>query len=133
MRRTRRGAHDLMISRLVVENLALERGGRRLFEGLSLAVNAGEAVALTGANGAGKTSLLRAVAGLLRPAAGRVGFEGPGGPLDIDEARAEGLHLIGHYDGLKGGRTAEEELGFWSAWTGGAPEAGLDALDLRPL
>lgn len=122
-----------MISRLDVENLTLERGGRRLFEGLSLSVQAGEAVALTGDNGAGKTSLLRAVAGLLRPAAGAVSFIGKAGPLDPDEARSEGLHLIGHHDGLKGGRTAGEELSFWSAWTGGAPEPALDVLDLRPL
>ena len=122
-----------MIKALLVETLALERGGRRLFEGLSLSVRAGEAVALTGDNGAGKTSLLRAVAGLLRPASGQVTFEGAGGPLDPDEARAEGLHLIGHYDGLKGGRTAGEELAFWSAWTGGSPEPALDVLDLRPL
>jgi heme exporter protein A len=122
-----------MISRLSVENLALERGGRRLFESLSLTVQAGEAVALTGSNGAGKTSLLRAVAGLLRPAAGSIGFEGPGVLLEPEEARSEGLHLIGHYDGLKGGRTAGEELSFWSAWTGGAPDAALDVLDLRPL
>jgi heme exporter protein A len=122
-----------MISRLVIENLALERGGRRLFEGLSLEAEAGEAVALTGSNGAGKTSLLRAVAGLLRPAAGAVHFFGGDTLLDIDEARSDGLHLIGHYDGLKSSRTAGEELAFWSAWTGGSPEAALDAMDLRPL
>ncbi len=122
-----------MISRLEIENLALDRGGRRLFEGLSLQVSAGEAVALTGDNGAGKTSLLRAVAGLLRPSAGLIDFFGASGVLDPEEARSEGLHLVGHYDGLKGGRTAGEELSFWSAWTGGAPEAALEALDLIPL
>ncbi len=44
------------------------RGGRLLFEGLGFRMQAGEAVALTGANGSGKTSLLRAIAGLIRPA-----------------------------------------------------------------
>jgi heme exporter protein A len=122
-----------MIARLSVENLALERGGRRLFSGLSLALAGGEALALTGANGAGKTSLLRAVAGLLRPAEGAIRFEGKAGPLDPDEARAEGLHMVGHHDGLKGSRTAGEELAFWAAWTGGDPAPALDALDLRPL
>jgi len=126
-----------VIARLVIDNLALERGERRLFEGFRLELAAGEAVALTGANGAGKTSLLRAIAGLLRPAAGRVRFEGAGGgALDEDEARAAGLHLLGHQDGLKTTRTAREELDFWVRWTGG-DAAGLaravEALELEPL
>ncbi|HEY0437426.1 MAG TPA: ATP-binding cassette domain-containing protein, partial [Phenylobacterium sp.] len=55
-----------MIDRLDLESLSVSRGARRLFSGLSLALAAGEACALTGANGAGKTSLLRAIAGLVR-------------------------------------------------------------------
>ena len=54
------------------EGLALVRGGRLLFEGLELALGAGEALHVTGANGSGKSSLLRLVAGLLRPGAGRI-------------------------------------------------------------
>src|SRR5689334_21113392 len=107
-----------MIDRVVIENLAVERGGRRLFAGLTAPVSAGEAVALTGANGAGKTSLLRAVAGLLRPAEGEVRFEKDGAVLEAEEARSGGLHLIGHLDGLKTTRAAGEELHFWAAWTG---------------
>lgn len=122
-----------MITSLTVENLALERGGRRLFEGLSLEAASGEAVALTGANGAGKTSLLRAVAGLLRPAEGRVAFQGVKGPLDPEEARSEDLHLLGHHDGLKSSRTAREELRFWAAWNGGDPLAAIDEMQLQPL
>ena len=57
---------------LTVSALTLSRGERVLFRGLDLALASGEAVALTGANGAGKTSLLRAVAGFLRPDAGSV-------------------------------------------------------------
>ena len=125
-----------MIHRLVVENLELERGGRRLLAGLSFAAEAGEAVALIGANGAGKTSLLRAVAGLLRPEAGAIGFEGERDPLDPDEARSGGLHLLGHHDGLKTNRAAREELQFWSRWTG-AGDAGIaeavEALSLSAL
>ena len=49
-----------------VEGLALVRGGRLLFEGLDLTLGAGEAVHVTGANGSGKSSLIRMVAGLLR-------------------------------------------------------------------
>ncbi len=125
-----------MIRRLSIENLALARGERTLFSGLSFTLNAGEAVALTGANGAGKTSLLRAIAGLLRPEAGTIRFEGDGGDLDPDEARAGGLHLLGHQDGLKTSRTAGEELRFWARWTGGSAEGvarAVGALTLTPL
>lgn len=122
-----------MISRVHVEDLAIRRGERLLFEHLSFAVEPGEAVALIGRNGAGKTSLLRAVAGLLRPAAGTVRFAGV---QDAAEARASDLHLIGHLDGLKGGRTAREELAFAAGWCG-ADAAGLaraaEALDLGRL
>lgn len=125
-----------MIHALSVHTLTLRRGERLLFSGLDLRVQAGQAVALTGANGAGKTSLLRAIAGLLRPEAGEVAFSGADGPLDPGQARAGGLHLCGHQDGLKGGRTAGEELAFWTLWAGGT-EAGLaDAvarLALGPL
>ncbi|MEP6968669.1 MAG: heme ABC exporter ATP-binding protein CcmA [Pseudomonadota bacterium] len=114
-----------MITALHIENLAVQRGERVLFRGLDLTLTAGEAVALTGANGSGKTSLLRTVAGLIRPLAGEVRFGGPGGALDARDARREGCHLIGHQDGLKPGRTAGEELMFQTRWTGGAGEAAL--------
>ena len=54
------------------EGLALVRGGRLLFEGLDLQVSAGGALHIVGPNGGGKSSLIRLVAGLLRPAAGRL-------------------------------------------------------------
>lgn len=126
-----------MISRLIVDDLALIRGERRLFAGLSFEIGAGEAVALTGANGAGKTSLLRCIAGLLRPATGTVRFEGgAGAALEPDEARGSGLHLLGHQDGLKPARTAREELTFWSRWMGGDDAAlahAIEAFELAPL
>ena len=125
-----------MIARLEIADLAVARGGRRLFEGFGLTLAAGEAVALTGANGAGKTSLLRAVAGLLRPEAGTVRFDGPSGPLEAEDARAGGLHLLGHHDGLKATRTAGEELDFWAAWTGGDAAGiarAISVLDLAPI
>lgn len=58
--------------RLVLEAVSGRRGGRMLFESLSLTLDAGEAAILTGPNGVGKSSLLRIAAGLLAPAAGRV-------------------------------------------------------------
>ena len=61
---------------LALADVACVRGGRLLFEGLSFALAPGEAALVTGANGVGKSSLLRIVAGLLRPAAGRVTRDG---------------------------------------------------------
>ena len=115
-----------MISALVVEGLRIERGGRTLLRDLSFRVDAGEALMLTGPNGAGKTSLLRCLAGLLRPAAGDIRFLGADGELDSAEARAHALHWLGPQDGLKGQRTAEQELAFWARWSGVEP--AVDAL-----
>ena len=125
-----------MITALRLEGVAVVRGGRRLFDQLSFRLGAGEAAALTGPNGAGKTSLLRTIAGLIRPAAGQVGFEGEGGDLDPEDARGRGLHLLGHQDALKTARTAWEELLFQVRWTGGDEAAARQAvavLDLGPL
>ena len=117
---------------LELRGIGVSRGGRRLFSNLSLTLAAGQACALTGANGAGKTSLLRAVAGLVALEAGEVAFGG----IEAGEARAGGLHLLGHLDGLKPARTAREELGFWSLWQGGSAglvESAVVALELGPL
>ena len=117
---------------LTVSGLTLSRGERVLFRDLSLTLAAGEAVALTGANGAGKTSLLRAIAGFLRPDAGTIAF----GDADPAEARRRHIHWLGHLDGLKGARRAREELTFQAEWLG-ADAAGIaaavDVLALEPL
>jgi len=54
------------------EGVALVRGGRLLFEELNLSLEPGEALHIAGPNGSGKSSLIRLVAGLLKPAAGRI-------------------------------------------------------------
>jgi heme exporter protein A len=121
-----------LIGRLGIENLALRRGGRLLFEGLSFAVEAGSAAALIGRNGAGKTSLLRAIAGLASLEAGAITF----GALAAEDARAEHIHLAGHQDGQKPARTAWEELSFWARWNGASYDAARRAaerLDLTRL
>lgn len=129
-----------MIHTLSLSSLTLSRGERVLFRDLDLTLSPGEACALTGANGAGKTSLLRAVAGLLRPDAGEIRFDGADGPLDAGHARSHGLHLMGHQDGLKGGRPAGEEMTFQSRWLGadaaaieGAINGAIDRLALASL
>lgn len=106
-----------------LKDLAIRRGDRTLFEGLTLRVGPGEAVVLTGANGAGKSSLLRVVAGLLPSLSGEVRFERGGQPLDPAEARARHLHLLGHQDGFRSGRTAVDELAFQVGWCSGTAEA----------
>jgi heme exporter protein A len=118
-----------MIIALSVQDLALQRGERVLFRRLSLRLEAGEIVALTGSNGAGKTSLLRAVAGFLRPLAGRIAFEGASGALPNEDARRAGCHLVGHQDGLKAGRRARDELLFQARWHGGTARSALAAAE----
>jgi heme exporter protein A len=119
-----------MIHNVAISGLCLTRGERILFTGLDVVLNAGECVALTGANGAGKTSLLRAVAGLIRPEAGEIQFrDGDRNLLDAGEARGRQIHLVGHLDGLKGARTAREELMFQSDWLGHTQDGFDDAVE----
>jgi branched-chain amino acid transport system ATP-binding protein len=61
---------------LTVEELTTEYGPVRAVDHVSLQVDAGSVIAVLGANGAGKTSLLRTITGLVRPTSGRVRFEG---------------------------------------------------------
>ena len=126
-----------MMRAVRIKGLSLSRGERTLFSGLDLDLETGQATALVGRNGAGKTSLLRAVAGLLRPLSGSIGFEGPEGRiLEPEVARADHLHLAGHHDGLKSARTAWEELLFQTLWTGGSEasaRAAVERLDLSRL
>ena len=118
-----------MITALSVEDLTLQRGERVLFRRLHMRLESGEAVALTGSNGAGKTSLLRAVAGFIRPVTGRVTFGGGAGVLPPEDARRAGCHLVGHQDGLKGGRRARDELLFQALWHGGTAAGALAAAE----
>jgi len=61
-----------VLSLVEVQDLACERGGRRVFRHLSFAVATGQTMTLEGPNGAGKTSALRILSGLLPPAEGEV-------------------------------------------------------------
>ena len=117
---------------LSVSSLTVSRGERILFRDLSFSLNSGEAMALTGANGAGKTSLLRAIAGFIRPDAGTVSFA----EVDPAKARTDHIHWMGHLDGLKSAHRAREELAFQAKWHGASEDgiaAAVDVLALTPL
>lgn len=108
--------------RLVVADLACTRSGRPIFSGLSFTVASGEAMVLTGRNGAGKSSLLLILAGLLEAAAGQVTLE----PDDGERSVGERAHYLGHRDALKPGLTPRETLAFWQGLLG-APALDVDA------
>lgn len=109
---------------LKATDLACQRGERLLFRGLSLSLNSGEALRVAGANGTGKSSLLRIIAGLLRPLVGSV--EAEGAVALIDERPALDPHL-----------PLGKALAFWQRIDGWQnlplDRLGLDRLDDVPV
>jgi heme exporter protein A len=100
--------------RLSAVDLACHRGGRDVFAALSFAVASGEVLTVTGRNGAGKSSLLRTIVGLVRLAQGKLSLEGGDAELTI----AEQAHYLGHQDALKPSLTVAENLRFWAGFLG---------------
>lgn len=117
---------------LDVVDLACIRSDRAIFAGLSFSVPAGGAMLLTGANGAGKSSLLRVLAGLLPAAEGEILLEGT--PARSDPAgHALRLRYISSQDALKPALTVAENLAFYAALWGGEVAPALEALGLGAL
>jgi len=114
-----------MISSLTAENLACARGDKKLFDGLNFRVSAGQALAVEGANGAGKTSLLRMIAGFLAPVAGRIVVKTDGRENDDAEERGKSIGWLGHHDGLKPQLTVREQLDFFAHLYRGIAEASV--------
>jgi heme exporter protein A len=117
---------------LTSENLACSRGGREVFQGLTFSLLGGEALMVTGRNGAGKSSLLRMIAGLIHISAGRLGLTGG----EEDATLAEQAHYLGHQDAVKSSLSVGENLQFWLDYLGANRreiEPALEAVDLAPL
>ncbi|MDB5413980.1 MAG: ccmA [Rubritepida sp.] len=120
------------VSLFEARELACWRAERLVFAGLSFSVSPGEALLLTGANGAGKSSLLRLLAGLLAAAEGSLSWDGADCFADL-AAHGAKLRYLGHQDALKPSLTAVENLRFHASLQGGDVAAALDAFGLAPL
>jgi len=97
---------------LTVSNLSCQRGGRTIFNGLSLEIAAGEAVILRGPNGAGKSTLLRVIAGLIPAMSGEIFLNGTRF-TDRDDFQGQ-ITYAGHLDAIKPQLTVSENLRFWA-------------------
>ncbi len=100
--------------RLSASGLACVRGSRAVFSNINLELSSGEALALVGPNGSGKSSLLRLVAGLLRPTGGAIELSGG----EAERPVSEQAHYLGHQDALKPSLTVAENLSFWARFLG---------------
>ncbi len=108
--------------RLSVTDLACARGGVPVLSGVSFTVEAGQALVLRGANGIGKTTLLRTLAGL-QPALS--------GDIDLPDDQAA---YASHADGIKAQLSVEENLSFWAEVYGNpVPDTIYEAFDLVDL
>ncbi|MEK7245026.1 MAG: heme ABC exporter ATP-binding protein CcmA [Pseudomonadota bacterium] len=127
-------------------DLTCIRGERRVFAQVSFSLDPGGALLLQGANGSGKTSLLRLMAGLGRPAEGSIRWN-DADIADDSETHNARLHFVGHGDTVKPALSARENIAFWADLRGGGdlpspaeagfakagPDAGLEAFALGPL
>jgi heme exporter protein A len=121
--------------RLTVSGLVVDRGGRRVLDGLDLTLGPGEAILLTGPNGIGKSTLIRALFGLVRHDGGRLEISGD--EIESGADLAPSCHYLGHRDALKSALSVAENLRFWQAFLGAASglavDDALEAVDLLEL
>ncbi|MFZ2102002.1 MAG: heme ABC exporter ATP-binding protein CcmA [Oricola sp.] len=111
--------------RLVVSDLAADRGSGPIFEHVSFVLADGEGLVVTGPNGAGKSTLIRAIAGLLRPAHGEAIIEDGGGRwTDVGSAS----HYLGPFNAMKPALTVDENLSYWRSFAGEAAASIGEAL-----
>jgi branched-chain amino acid transport system ATP-binding protein len=111
---------------LQVESLETAYGPIRALRGVSFEVAAGSITAVLGANGAGKTSLLRTLSGLVRPRAGRIRFEGHNlGGLAVERIVRLGMAHVPEGRGIIEELDVEENLRLGGLWRGGGGRDGL--------
>ena len=110
---------EVMVSepRLMGHDISLWRGERFLFEKLGFSLDEGEALLLYGPNGSGKTSLIRLIAGLLRPTSGAIHWNGT--QISDQETFWRDINYVGHIDAMKPLLTVTENIDFWSIFRGG--------------
>jgi heme exporter protein A len=108
--------HRAEMLRLSASGLGCIRGFRSVFTDINFELSSGDALALTGPNGSGKSSLLRLLAGLLRPSGGRIALQGGA----AERTLAEQAHYLGHLDAFKHALTVAENLDFWTRYLGDA-------------
>ncbi len=120
-----------MTRTLVASQLAVERGGREVLRDLSFTVGSGTALITTGPNGVGKTTLIRTIAGFLRPRQGTIALSGGDDERDVREE----LHYVGDANAIKATLTVRENLEFWGMYLGGAGdiERALEQFRLAAL
>ena len=106
---------------LEVSNLACSRGDHRLFSGLSFTLSPGQIMQVQGANGSGKTSLLRTLCGFLMPDEGDIAWRGES-IRSLDEDYCAEMLYLGHLNAIKDELSAVENLRI---------SAGLSGLDLN--
>ncbi len=105
------------MAEFAASELACVRGERLVFAGLACRVTGGGALVLRGANGSGKSSLLRLMAGLARPAHGLLSWNGED-VRDDPEAHRRRVHYVGHLDAVKPVLTVHEQLAGWGRLAG---------------
>ncbi|MEJ8476412.1 heme ABC exporter ATP-binding protein CcmA [Roseibium algae] len=109
--------------KLIADNLTVDRGGRRVFAGLSFSLESGNALVVTGANGVGKSSLLRTLAGLVVQVEGKITLDGGQADLTVPEH----THYFGHQSAIKPALSVLENLSFWRDFTAPARAAPFAA------
>jgi len=124
------------MDRFAGRHLRCIRGERVVFSGLDFAVETGQALVLVGPNGSGKSSLLRLLAGLLRPAQGAMTWNDEDIAGD-PEAHGARLHYVGHLDAVKPVFSVMENVAFWTGLTGkggdGSVAAALEGFGIAHL
>ncbi|MBB5516231.1 heme exporter protein A [Rubricella aquisinus] len=116
---------------LAVSSLTLMRSGRMIVSDLSFALTPGRATLLRGPNGVGKSTVLRAIAGLMPIASGSVVLNGT--PLTDRDAFQDQVLFAGHQDALKPTLTVAENIAFWAHLFGGDVRAAMQSFQLDEI